>query len=530
MQVDLRVTKRPRLTSRLGVLALTACCGGCMVGPDYVQPEVEVNASWLQTDDPRVMSDPLMNVEWWRTLEDPILDALIDEAYAQNLDLREAAVRVIQAMAARGIAVGELFPQRQEMSGSYDRTKFSENPGGGPRYQDSWQVGFDAAWELDVWGRFRRNIESADAVLDASLASYDDVMVTLVAEVAATYIEIRTLQVRVRIARDNVRLQEESLQLAESRFRNGQTSELDVTDATGILEQTRSDLPALRSELLQAMYRLNVLLGTPPLDLRARLGDVEDVPAVSPDVAVGIPADLLRRRPDVRLAERQAAAQSAQIGVAEADLLPAFFISGAIGLASDSSSNLLESDSWTGSWGPGFSWPIFNYGRIKNNIRVQDAVFQAALLNYERTVLAAAQEVESGVVGFLGAQEQAVHLERSVKASRRSLEIAQIRYVEGSSTFTRVLDAQEQLRNVEESLAIAQGNVVQSLIATYKALGGGWEIRQGMNILPEDLRETMEQRTDWDGMLEPDYVAGSDLFVPRHDPSAGLTETAGAEE
>jgi NodT family efflux transporter outer membrane factor (OMF) lipoprotein len=523
MRDDLRTTKRIPLDGRMGglaaIAALLLATGGCMVGPDYARRDIEVNESWLQRDDPLVSQDPVAQIEWWKTFDDPILDELIEEAWAQNLTLREAAVRVIQALAARGIAVGELFPQTQEINGSFDRTKFSENPGGGPRYANSWQTGFDAAWELDVWGRFRRNIESADASLDASIASYDDVMVSLVAEVAATYVEFRTLQIQIRIALANVKLQEESLKLAESRYRNGQTSELDVTDATGVLEQTRAEVPGLRVELQQAMFQLDFLLGTPPRDLLARLGEVDEVPVVPPDVAVGIPADLLRRRPDVRIAERQAAAQSAQIGVAEADLLPAFFISGAIGLASDSNSSLFESDSWTGSYTPGFSWPIFNYGRIKNNIRVQDAAFQAALLNYESTVLAAAQEVESGLVGFLGAQEQVIHLAKSVEASKRSLELSKIRYVEGSSPFTRVLDAQEQLRRVQASLAATQGDVAQNLIATYKALGGGWEVRQGMKILPDETREEMKQRTDWDGMLDPDYTAGSDLFIPRHDPS-----------
>ncbi|MHC5002319.1 MAG: TolC family protein, partial [Planctomycetota bacterium] len=363
-------------------------------------------------------------------------------------------------------------------------------------------------------------IESADAALDASLASYDDVMVSLVAEVAATYVEIRTLQVRIAIALDNVRLQEESLRLAESRFRNGQTSELDVTQGKSVLEQTRSDVPALRIQLQQAMYQLSFLLGTPPRDMMDRLGDPGAVPTAPPEIAVGIPAELLRRRPDIRVAERQAAAECARIGVAEADLYPSFFISGALGLRSDSTGSLFDSSSWTGSIMPGFSWPILNYGRIQNNVRAQDAEFQAAIIDYRSAVLAAAQEVESGLASFLGTQEQSVHLAESVRQSRRSLELSTIRYLEGSSTFTRVLDSQEQLRQVQGLLALTQGDVAQSLIATYKALGGGWEIRRGMNILPQETRDEMRQRTDWGGILDPEYVSGSDLGVPRHDPSA----------
>ncbi len=456
-----------------------------------------------------------------------MLDALIEEAYAQNLTLKQAAVRVMEAMAQRGIAVGELFPQTQELNGSFDRTKFSENTGLPYSYQTTWDLAFDAAWEIDLWGKYRRNIESVDAFLDASLAGYDDVMVSLVAEVAATYVEIRTVQVRISIARANVETQEESLRLAESRFRNGQTSELDVTQAQSALEQTRAEAPTLRIQLQQAMYRLSFLLGTPPRDLLGQLGDPERIPEAPREVAVGIPADLLRRRPDIRLAERQAAAQSAQIGVAVSDLLPAFFISGSLGLQAGRAGDLFSASSWTGSIRPGFSWPILNYGRLKNNVRVQDAAFQAAVLNYQNTVLAAGQEVESGLAAYLGGQEQIGHLAKSVAASRRSLELSRTRYIEGSSTFTRVLNSQAQLRNAEELLAAAQGQVVQSLIATYKALGGGWEIRLGMNILPEETRKEMEQRTDWGGMLQPDYVSGSDLGIRRHDPSSTSTQSSG---
>jgi NodT family efflux transporter outer membrane factor (OMF) lipoprotein len=523
---DRRSTRWTLRSAGVALTCLLPALGGCMVGPDYVTPDSDVTESWLQTSDPRVQSDAVMRVEWWTTFNDPVLDELVEEAYAQNLTLRQAAVRVLQAMAARGIAVGELFPQTQDLNGAYDRSRFSENGSAPTSYQSSWSLGFDATWELDVWGRFRRNIESSDATLDASLASYDDVMVTLVAEVAATYVQFRTLQVRVEIAIENVRIQEESLRMAQSRFDNGETSELDVAQARSVLDQTRADVPALRVQMQQSMYQLNFLLGMPPTDLMARLGDPGVIPTAPSTVAVGIPADLLRRRPDIRLAERQAAAQSAQIGVAEADLYPAFFLSGSLGLQSSSSGSLFDSGSWTGNIMPGFSWPILNYDRLKNNVRVQDAAFQATLLNYQNSVLAAAQEVESGLVAFLGAQEQVGYLADSVTAAKRSLELAMMRYSEGSSTFTRVLNSQTQLREVEESLASTKGQVAQSLVATYKALGGGWEVRQGMDILPEQTIEQMEERTDWGTMLEPDYVTGNDLGIERHDPSAEALENA----
>ena len=275
-----------------------------------------------------------------------------------------------------------------------------------------------------------------------------------------------------------------------------------------------------------ALHRLG-LLGHPDrphpadTDLLGPLGDPQQIPGPPTEIAVGIPADLLRRRPDIRVAARLAAAQSARIGVAQADLYPAFFLSGSLGLRSDSTGSLFDSESWTGSIKPGFSWPILNYGRLKNNVRVQDAAFQAAVLEYENTVLAAAQEVESSLAVFVGTQEQVTHLAKSVEASQRSLELSMIRYREGSSTFTRVLDAQEQLRAVQQQLASVRGDVAQSAIAVYKALGGGWEVRAGIDILPDETRAEMAERTDWGEMLEPEYVEGKDmLLIPRHDPSS----------
>jgi NodT family efflux transporter outer membrane factor (OMF) lipoprotein len=521
--------RRLKRTGTVVVIAALLLVNGCMVGPDYVEPTVSVNAEWLEDEGARARTDP-EPVEWWKSFNDPVLDALVEEAWRQNLSLRAAAVRVIQAMAQRGITVGELFPQSQTVGGGYARNKLSENPPRGTRYQSNWDLGFDASWELDVWGRYRRSIESADAALDASLASYDDVMVTLVSEVAATYVQIRTIQVRILIAEDNIRLQTESLRLANSRFTNGKTSQLDVYEATASLESTRATLPSLRSDLRQTIYRLNLLLGTPPKNLMDRLGKTKKIPVASTEVAMGIPADLLRRRPDIRLAERQAAAQSAAIGIATADLYPAFRLSGSLGWSADDSSDLLDHESWTGSFAPGFSWAVLNYGRIRNNVRVQDALFQEAVINYRNAVLNAAGEVESGLVAFLGTREQVVHLEKSTAAAKRQYELSMIQYKEGASSFTRVLDAQSQLRASQQSLALTQGQVATNLIATYKALGGGWQVRKGMDILPEETRAEMEKRTNWGDMLDPDYVSGRDLLlIPRHDPSKLPEKEAGAE-
>ncbi len=501
---------------------------GCMVGPDYERPEVEVNSSWLAMDDERVKKDPPRETQWWKTFNDPVLNGLTEEAYSQNLSLRVAAVRVLQSMAERGIAVGELFPQQQEVNGYFARDKFSENPSGPLRYGKTWSGSFDAAWELDFWGKLRRNIESADAVLDANLASYDDVMVTLVSEVALSYVQIRTVQAQIRITKANLEIQTESLRLTTSRFDAGATSELDVAQAKASLEQTKSLIPRQQVQLKQEMFQLNLLLGTAPQDLLARLGEEQDIPVAPTSIAVGIPADLLRRRPDIRVAERQAAAQSANIGIAAAQLYPAFSIGGSLGLQSDSSGDFFDSDSWTGSILPGFSWPLLNYGRLQNQVRAQDAVFQEAVLNYQNTVLAAAQEVESSIASFLGSQEEMRHLAASVESSRRSLELATIRYQEGSSTFTRVLDAQADLLTVEQAHAEAKSLIATSLIATHKALGGGWETRASMHIVPDSLRREMEDRSNWGDMLDPEYANGNDfLVIPRHNPSK-VTGDAGS--
>jgi NodT family efflux transporter outer membrane factor (OMF) lipoprotein len=494
-------------------LPLLMSCA-CMVGPDYETPKSEVNTTWLEGTDANIDKEKAATLLWWKTFNDPVLDSLIEKASRQNLSLRSAGVRVLQAMAERGIAVGNLFPQVQEINGSANRSKFSENPPRSPAYSKSASISFDATWELDFWGKFRRAIEGADANLEATVATYDDVMVALLAEVAITYVDIRTRQAGLDIAERNVKAQEDGLKLTQSRFRLGADSELDVTQATSILEQTRASIPLQNAQLRQAMFRLNLLLGTPPKEILEELGKPGIIPDAPSALAIGIPADLLRRRPDIRIAERNAAAQSAFIGVAKADLYPSFFLSGSLGFSSADVSNLLTGKSWAGAITPGFSWPILNYGRITNNIRAQDAAFQAAILNYQNTVLNAAREVEDGLAGFVGAQGQVTHLTASVKASKRSLELATIRYKEGTSTFTRVLNSMQQMLRAENTLNLSRSQVALQLIATHKALGGGWELREGRSLVPEDTRREMTERTDWGGLLDESPVEPADKQTP----------------
>jgi len=376
-------------------------------------------------------------------------------------------------------------------------------------------VGFDAAWELDFWGKFRRSVESGVANLDASIASYDDILVTLTAEVARTYVRIRTFEQRLAIARENVRTQERSLQIARVRFDAGDVTELDVTQATALLKTTQALIPRLKAALRQSKNALCILLGTTPNDLQEVLGEVvASIPTAPSKVAVGVPAELLRRRPDVRLAESRVAAQSPLIGVAKADLFPHFTLFGSIGLRSSDGKftndggpggsdldDLFDSDSIEFFGGPSFSWDIFNYGRIKNRVRVQDARLQQLVVNYRDTVLRAAQETEDALAGFLRSQEEEIFLSDGVTAAKRSVQISMLQYREGMIDYQRVLDTQRAQVEQEDILADTKGSVALNLIAIYKSLGGGWEIRKGEDFVPEETKKEMRNRTNWGDLL-----------------------------
>lgn len=397
------------------------------------------------------------------------------------------------------------FPQTQEVSGSYLRTRTSLNQqlaSPGTRDFNTYHVGFDATWELDFWGRFRRAIEAADATLLASVADYDDVLVSLVAEVAATYVNVRVLEERLVLAHENTRLQRDSLDLARVRYESGGTSELDVQQATTLLEDTEADIPEIEIQLRRSLDSLSVLLGIPPSDLADILRDSSGIPAPPPTVAVGIPAELLERRPDLRSAERQLAAQSARIGVAVSDLLPQIQLTGSIGLSAEQAALLFEGQSFAAVGGPQFNWPVLNYGRIINSVRVQDATFQELVATYANTVLRAQQEVEDAIVGYLRGTDEVAHLERSVAAANRSVELSIIQYREGAADYTRVLNSEQAKITEDRRLTTNRGLVTVNVIALYKALGGGWELRDGSNVVPEATRQEMRARTWWGGMLD----------------------------
>jgi NodT family efflux transporter outer membrane factor (OMF) lipoprotein len=490
------------------LLGAVGCIG--TVGPNFTRPAAPTSPAWLEARSPRVQAGPPRVERWWEIFRDPALTKLVETADAQNLSLRAAGLRVLQAQARRGIAIGNLFPQQQALSGSYTRTRRSVNtPAGGVGARDtgSWQAGFDALWELDLWGKFRRAIEASDAELLAAVASYDDVLVSLVAEVATTYVRLRVVDERLAVARDNVRVEHDSLEIARIRFEAGGTSELDVQQATALLKDTEATIPQFGIQLRQAIDSLAVLLGMPPTELTDLLGGEGRVPQVPAEVAIGIPADLLRRRPDVRRAELDAAAQSARIGVAVADLLPSFQLTGTLGLSAEDAANLFEGRSFTGSFGPALRWPILNYGRIVNNVRLQDATFQELAVTYANTVLVAQREVEDALIGYLRGSEQVERLAESVAAAKRAVEISQVQYREGATDFTSVLNTQQAKLREEDLLASTRGAVALAAIALYKALGGGWEIRGGRDFVPEETREAMRARTDWGSMIAPEARA-----------------------
>jgi NodT family efflux transporter outer membrane factor (OMF) lipoprotein len=486
---------------------------GCMVGPNYVRPHAQTAANWIEASDPRIETGPQDYGHWWNAFNDPVLNTLVEMAYRQNLTLRAAGVRVVEAQARRGISIGEIFPQFQELRSSYTQNELSENAANRvflDRHFNNFQYGFDAAWELDVWGRFRRAIEAADADLLASVANYDDVLVSLVAEVAATYVQIRVLEERLALAWENIRLQQQSLDITTVRFEAGGTTELDVQQATTLLRDTEATIPQLQIELRQAQDSLSVLLGMPPQDLTPILGGSGRIPEPPHTVALDLPIELLRRRPDIRGAEREVAAQSARIGVALTDLLPQFQLVGSIGLNAEEFPQLFAGGAFETIAGPRVRWAILNYGRLINTVRVQDARFQQFVFDYENTVLRAQQEVEDALVVYLRGQEQVRILSESVQAAARAVEIANVQYESGGADYTRVLNSEQAKRRGDDLLITTRGMVAFSIIALYKAFGGGWEISAGKDFVSEETKREMRARVNWGGLLTSEGQA-SDL-------------------
>jgi NodT family efflux transporter outer membrane factor (OMF) lipoprotein len=485
--------QRLLLVSRVGwgvvVCALMVCgCtplreywdNGLKVGPDYLRPVPEVNGEWIDADSEQIRSESPAEVDWWERFNDPVLGELVSRAYDQNLPLREAGFRVLASRAAYNIAVGGFFPQSQSSVSSFNRYQISDSLSTVPALQGQafsiWQTGFNLSWELDLWGKIRRGIESSAATYQASVEEYDGVLVTLIADVAERYTQVRIAQKQVADLRRLAAIQRASLQLATDRFEGGATGELDVSQARLNLAQTEASIPGYEQQARVAANALCVLLAIPAEDLTALLGEGE-IPVAPQSLAIGIPADLIRRRPDVRQMERLVAAQSAKIGVAEADLYPAFSINGYLGVYANELGELFQTDSTFGFVAPVVDWKVLNYGRILNNIRQQDARFQALAARYQNTVLQAGREAEDGIVTFIKAGEATTKQREALAAATRSVELVQIQYKEGSADFNRVFVVQKN--QVEEQIRLNDnvGATATGMIQLYRALGGGWEIR-----------------------------------------------------
>jgi NodT family efflux transporter outer membrane factor (OMF) lipoprotein len=506
---------RPRCAvaalSELRALVLIAAgasiVSACAVGPDFRKPDVKVPSAWSAKDDPRVATQGAAEIRWWNGFNDAALDRLVELAYRQNLSLQISGLRIVEARARLGIATGQQFPQVQQLYGSGEvvgLTKDQAAAAGIDRTYLNYQLGFDAVWELDFWGKFRRGVEAETANLYATVADYYYALVSLTAEVARTYAVIRTFEVLVELADTNAKLQEESLRIAESRFQNGATSELDVVQAATQLEGTRASIPRLQISLHQARNALSTLLGQPPGNVEALLVGPNGIPNAPAKVIVSVPAEMLRRRQDIRSAELYAVAQCARIGFAEAELYPSFSLLGSIGLQTTSEGGaFFSADSLRYNFGPQITFPFFNYGRLTNNVRVQDARFQQLLVDYRNTVLKAAQEVEDALAGFLNGQQAVISEERAVASAQRSEEIAVVQYREGAVDFQRVLDAQRVLLERQNSLAQMRSEVLVNVIALYKALGGGWQGRLSEPIVPAETQTEMTERTDWGDLLSP---------------------------
>ena len=495
---------------RLQPLALAALpLAACTVGPDFVKPEVSVNPSWREHGEGVRAEKSAADRDWWRNLDSPTLTALVASAYRNNPTLQIAGVRVLQAQAQLNIAIGAQYPQQQALTGSI--LYQSREPGllGSETDLVTRQIGLGATWELDFWGKYRRNIEANRSALLGTVAAYDDALVTLVASVANAFVALRTLSAQVAVYTANAAAQAEGLRVAQVRFEFGETSALDVSQATTRLEETNAQIPGLEQQWRQTANTLSLLLGEPPGAVDSLVQDSSDLPKPPPELDVGIPRDLLRQRPDVREALEAAAAQSALIGVAESALYPSFSLSGFLGFGStdtgsSSLSNLFSWDGRTLQAGGSFVFPIFNYGRLTNQVRVQDAAFQQAVLSYQNTVLAAQEDVENALAAFVYGKRIAAALEQAAVSARRTTALALIQYKEGQVGFTPLLNAYDSQLQVEDALAQSRGQVLLGLISVYRALGGGWQTRAGQGMVSESVANEMRQRTDWGDMLPTD--------------------------
>jgi NodT family efflux transporter outer membrane factor (OMF) lipoprotein len=473
-----KLPRPPGWSAAAGALVLQ----GCLLGPNYVTPEIETADAWRSAVAEEMQQEAPPITFWWESLGDPVLTDLIRRAELANLDLKSAVARVRESRAARGIARGDYFPSIT-LSGAYSYFKLSENSPAGQiivgsgetiEADDSWQASGDVFWEIDLFGRIRRQNEAAGAQFQASIEDYRDVLVALYAEVAAAYVDVRTFQTRLAFARQNADLQRETVQLTRDRFNAGLVSGLDVSQAETNLASTEAEIPSLESALNGSLNRVAVLLGEQPGTVHDELSDGGAIPTPPDSIAAGLPAELLRRRPDIRRAERLLAAQTALIGAAKADLFPTFSLTGILELFAPTAGDLFTQESVGWSLVPGVRWNIFSGGKIRNNIKVQEARTEQLLYFYEQSVLLALEEVENALVAFELEKVRRDRLRDAVTAAQRSVDIVRTQYLSGLTDFQRYLDSERALFQQQDLLAASEGRVVRNLIGLNKALGGGW--------------------------------------------------------
>ena len=468
-----------RLLRVLGAACtILSLCGCSAVGPDYVKPETEVSSAWyseLQDGLTDAAIDPRTLAQWWSTLEDPTLSSIMEHAVRGNLDLRNARARVREARALRGINRAKLFPVIEATGSATKRHNTARSNDGTESELDS--AGFDAGWELDVFGGVRRSVEAAEADLEASWENLHDVLVSLLAEVALNYMEVRTFQSRCAVAEANIAAQEATYEYTRSRFEAGLSNELPVQQALTNLETTRSQIPSLRTGLAAANNRLSVLLGQQPGAVNRVLAEPRPIPVPPLTVAVGVPADTLLHRPDVRRFERLLAGQTARIGVATADLYPKFFLTGTIGLESLAVGDLFSSASRMWLFGANALWNVFDAGAARQRIEFQSALREQALNEYGSKILLALEEVENALVAYAQEQLRRESLKAAAAAAQRAVLLAQDQYAAGLVDFNNVLVAQRSLLSLQDELARSEGTVTSNLVRLYKALGGGWEFQ-----------------------------------------------------
>ena len=480
----MKIQIHPRLTcvvlyAFLGLLLVS----GCQVGPDYTRPEYAVSDQWHEKAVKGLEGGSADLQTWWKVFDDPVLESLIQRSGVNNLDLQIAYARVMESRAILGVAAGEHWPT-VNANGGYLRSRPSENGllGGLPidstDQRNLHSVGVDASWEIDVFGRISRSVESAKASMEASIENHRDVLVSLYSQVARTYVDVRAIQARIRYAQDNIKAQQDTLKLTRDRRAADLVPELDVQQAELILATTESAIPLLRQAEAQAIHRLGVLLGQSPAFLYEELSATIDIPEVPEGITVGLPAELLRQRPDIRRAERILASQTADIGIATAGLYPAFSLSGTLALQAQQAKDLGHTSSRTWGFGPGMRWNLFDGKRIRSSIEVQKAQAEEAMIDYEQTVLLALEEVENAMVAFVEEQQRVEALERSVTAASKSVELVKTLYEIGLTDFQNVLDMERTLTRQQDQLAESQGQVASNLVRVYTALGGGWSVER----------------------------------------------------